>query len=453
MSSENDCVSEVIIKPIKIKVDDKWLDISEDVIKNHPGGAVISQYSDANATHIFHAFHEGSNVAYKQLNLLKKNKEIIIKEDPILAKDDQKDCSDINVSTYDLTIEEEKKMVLNFEKLRAQVIENGLLDDDQAFYIRKTIDTLTIMSISFVLQYYGWYLFSALALALAFQQLGWLTHEYCHHQPGKNRKFNNFMALFLGNFCQGFSRDWWKDKHNTHHAATNIIDHDTDIDLTPLVAFVPKQLKNFKQPLEKLILKVIPYQHLYFTLMLPLIRVSWTSQSIGFVFAQSTSQYKQYRINAFWEQVGIVGHWTWIFVQLYFLPDTTTKIWFFLLSQLLGGFLIGFVVTYNHNSVDKYPADSRILNNFVALQILTTRNMNPGLFTDWLWGGLNYQIEHHLFPTMPRSKLNACSKLVKKFCNENNLPYYCDDYITGYTENLKQLERVALLSAKAKKLE
>ncbi|CEF70976.1 Fads2 protein [Strongyloides ratti] len=453
MTSDNECVNKILIKPIKMKIDGLWLEISEDVIKNHPGGAVLSQYSDSDATHIFHAFHEGSEIAYKQLNFLKKHKVINVKDDPILQKQNQNDCSDINVSTYDYTIEEEKAMVKNFEKLREKIFEYGLMDDDQAFYIRKTFDTLTIMSIAFVLQYYGWYFISALVLGLAWQQLGWLCHEYCHHQPGKDRKFNNVMSIFLGNICQGFSRDWWKDKHNTHHAATNIIDHDTDIDLTPLVAFVPKQLKYFKQPIEKLLLKIIPYQHLYFTLMLPLIRVSWTSQSIAFVFAQSTSQFKQYRINAFWEQLGIIIHWTWVLGQLYLLPDNTTRIWYFLLSQLLGGFLIGFVVTFNHNSVDKYPENSRILNNFVALQILTTRNMNPSVFTDWLWGGLNYQIEHHLFPTMPRSNLNSCSKLVKKFCKDNKLPYYCDDYATGYSENLKQLEKVARLLAKNKIVE
>lgn len=69
--------------------------------------------------------------------------------------------------------------------------------------------------------------------------------------------------------------------------------------------------------------------------------------------------------------------------------------------------------------------------------------MNPSPFIDWLWGGLNYQIEHHLFPTMPRPNLTRCSQLVKSFCHENNLPYLVDDYWTGYEENLRQLENMA----------
>jgi hypothetical protein len=64
-----------------------------------------------------------------------------------------------------------------------------------------------------------------------------------------------------------------------------------------------------------------------------------------------------------------------------------------------------------------------ILGNYACLQLFTTRNMRPGLFIDWLWGGLNYQIEHHLFPTMPRHNLEKVMPMVKAFCAENNLPY------------------------------
>lgn len=51
--------------------------------------------------------------------------------------------------------------------------------------------------------------------------------------------------------------------------------------------------------------------------------------------------------------------------------------------------------------------DDQILSSYVCLQLYTTRNMRPGIFIDWLWGGLNYQIEHHLFPSMPRHNLKT----------------------------------------------
>jgi delta8-fatty-acid desaturase len=262
----------------------------------------------------------------------------------------------------------------------------------------------------------------------------------------KDRRSNDTMSLFLGNIAQGFSRDWWKLKHNNHHAATNIIDMDDDIDLSPLFAFVPDDLRKYRQPIEEALLRIIPYQHLYFTFALPLLRFSWTAQSIQFAFAASTSNYVQYRKNAFNEQCALLLHWLWVIVQLYLLPSNTIRVIYFLLSQCGGGLLIAHVVTFNHNSTPKFPANCRLMNNFACLHILTTRNMRPSVFIDWLWGGLNYQIEHHLFPTMPRPNLARCSHLVKEFCADNALPYLVDGYWAGYSENLRQLAKMATVA-------
>ena len=133
-------------------------------------------------------------------------------------------------------------------------------------------------------------------------------------------------------------------------------------------------------------------------------------------------------------------------VQLYFLPSNMVRLAYFLISQLGGGFLVALVVSYNHNSCVKFSEQSPILNNFAALHILTTRNMRPSVFVDWFWGGLNYQIEHHLFPTMPRPNLNRCSQMVKRFCAKNGLPYLVDNYWDGYEESLKLLRNVSRLA-------
>ncbi|KAI1717767.1 fatty acid desaturase domain-containing protein [Ditylenchus destructor] len=73
--------------------------------------------------------------------------------------------------------------------------------------------------------------------------------------------------------------------------------------------------------------------------------------------------------------------------------------------------------------------------------------MYSGIFIDWLWGGLNYQIEHHLFPTMPRNNLKKVMPLVQEFCRENNLPYMVDDYVTGWKYEIEQFRRVAKIAA------
>ncbi|CAK5084377.1 unnamed protein product [Meloidogyne enterolobii] len=130
------------------------------------------------------------------------------------------------------------KIVLEFEELRQKVHSEGLLIPKPLFYVRKIFEVFSLLLFAFWLQYKTFYIFSALILGLTWQQMGWLCHECCHHQPTKNRRINDFLSLFLGNFSQGFSRDWWKDKHNLHHATTNIISRDGDIDLAPLLALV-----------------------------------------------------------------------------------------------------------------------------------------------------------------------------------------------------------------------
>ncbi|GMT24915.1 hypothetical protein PFISCL1PPCAC_16212, partial [Pristionchus fissidentatus] len=434
---------------IKIQVDGSWVELSESQILKHPGGPVITQYSDAEATHMFHAFHAGSTKAYKQLaSILKTSKlgEIESKEleEAQLRKTDSKD---VNISTYDISIEQEQKMAQSFEELRQEVTRRGWMEGAPLYFVWKLVEMVFQLTLVVWLQSHQWYLTSAVMLGVAWQQLGWLAHEFCHQQPFKNRETNDILGLLLGNVAQGYSRDWWKNKHNTHHAATNIVDQDGDIDLVPLFSLIPSDLKKYKESIEKFILKIVPYQHLYYTLALPLLRYSWWSQSLTFAFSEQNSEYRVYRRNALGEQLGLAIHWSLVFLQLYYLPSNTMRIVYFLISQSLAGLLTGHVVTYSHNSVDKYPANSRLLNNFVALQILTTRNMNPSGFIDWFWGGLNYQIEHHLFPTMPRCYLPACSILVKKFCTDNGLEYMVDDYITGYTYNLEQLERIARIAA------
>uniref|UniRef100_A0A914WC67 Cytochrome b5 heme-binding domain-containing protein n=1 Tax=Plectus sambesii TaxID=2011161 RepID=A0A914WC67_9BILA len=433
----------------KLRIDGKWYNISKEFLQKHPGGSVITQYKDSDATHIFHAFHEGSEKAYKQLKGLQRTALIDPQPHPDSTEIiQQEDEADVNVAKYDISLEQEQKIVRGFEKLRQEMHSEGLMKENNEFYISKTFEVLGIVALAFLLQYWQWYILSACVLALAWQQFGWLCHEYCHHQPMKNRHANDTMSLFLGNIMQGFSRDWWKEKHNTHHAATNIIDHDGDIDLTPLMAFVPDDLKKYKLVLETPFLNFIPYQHIYFAAVIPLLRISWTLQSIVFVSTANRNFYRSHRKHATIEQIGIALHWLWVFFQLWLLPTNSIRVLYFLISQLGGGLLIGHVVTFSHNSVDKFPANSRLLNNFACLHILTTRNMDPSPFVDWLWGGLNYQIEHHLFPTMPRPNLNRASHMVRRFCEEHDLPYLSDGYFAGFKKNLDQLANIAHLARK-----
>ena len=88
-----------------------------------------------------------------------------------------------------------------------------------------------------------------------------------------------------------------------------------------------------------------------------------------------------------------------------------------------------------------YPADER--PDFWKLQVTTTRNVTSNLFTDWFCGGLQYQVDHHLFPMLPRHNLGKVHKLVHQFCIDYGVTYHEADMITGTYEVLSHLSQVS----------
>jgi fatty acid desaturase len=432
-----------------LKVGERWILVDEQLLRSHPGGSAILTYKNLDATTVFHTFHANSKLAYKMLGEVLKEQPK--HEGPPLLEKIQNGTLDsgiesVNMGTYDLTPEESARMCKNFETFRVRVRNAGLLDASHIVFARKFVEALALLSLAVYLQSKEYFVISALIMGLAWQQLGWMIHEYTHHQHFKTHFWNDWMSYIVGNLLQGFSSSGWKEQHNVHHAATNVDGRDGDLDLLPFWATLSTQLNLIER--DSLFFKLIPFQHMYWNVALPLLRLSWLTQSVIFVATMNSNFYDVYRERALVEQISLALHWIFIVLQYYCMPDFETRIMYFLISQLFAGFLIAHVVTYNHYSCIKFPYDARIMENYACLQLYTTRNMTSGIFIDWFWGGLNYQIEHHLFPTMPRHNLKKVMPLVKEFCKENNLPYMVDDYATGFWLTIEQFRNIASVASK-----
>ncbi|VDP45969.1 unnamed protein product [Heligmosomoides polygyrus] len=229
---------------------------------------------------------------------------------------------DVNMGNFDISEEKSASISRNFDRLRMQVVE-----------------ALLIIALAVYLQLNGWYVVSAVLMGLVWQQLGWLIHEFAHNQLFKSHWHNDLASYVVGNLLQGFSSGGWKEQHNIHHAATNIVGRDGDLDLLPLWATVVQDLKNA----DNWWLSILPYQHIYWSVMLPLLRVSWLLQSIVFVNGMPHHYYKYYRERAVYEQVSLTLHWILVIAQLYLLPSIQVRLLFFAISQLTGGFLLAHV--------------------------------------------------------------------------------------------------------------
>jgi fatty acid desaturase len=108
--------------------------------------------------------------------------------------------------------------------------------------------------------------------------------------------------------------------------------------------------------------------------------------------------------------------------------------------------MLALVFGLGHNGMAVYDADKR--PDFWKLQVTTTRNITgghgfPQAFVDWFCGGLQYQVDHHLFPTLPRHSLPKAHALVKSFCKQWNVQYHETDLVDGTIEVLKHLASVS----------
>jgi len=304
-------------------------------------------------------------------------------------------------------------------------------------------------------------------MGLFFQQCGWLAHDFLHHQVFKNRRMGDYHGIFWGNLMQGFSVQWWKNKHNGHHAVPNLHnssavsqDGDPDIDTMPVLAWSLKQAQSFRElqadgkdsSFTKFMIK---NQKIFYFPVLLLARLSWLNESFktSFGLGASTENAKlemerkglQYPIG---EKIGITLHHAWVlaFVSGYGQFSAVYSLALFFAMTCSSGFFLAIVFGLGHNGMATYDADKR--PDFWKLQVTTTRNIIgghgiPQVFVDWFCGGLQYQVDHHLFPSLPRHNLKKTHDLVKSFCKEWDVYYHEADMFDGTVEVLQCLEKVA----------
>jgi fatty acid desaturase len=233
-----------------------------------------------------------------------------------------------------------------------------------------------------------------LLIGVGQQQAGWLGHDMTH---ARNSAYCDTGMHFVSGFINGFNRDWWSTKHNTHHVLTNHIGADPDIDLMPALFIMPPNTAADKH--------MRKYQHLYFLPLYSLLFVSWRSQSF-----QRALLDKDYTMLA----TSIIPGYIWLFSMPLFVAVG---------SVLLSGLLVAIVVTQSHEMEEFVPAGAGP-QSFVETQFISTRDINcPDPITEYLFGGMQYQLTHHLFPTLPRYKNWKLQKLCMQWAKENGLTY------------------------------
>jgi fatty acid desaturase len=227
----------------------------------------------------------------------------------------------------------------------------------------------------------------------------------------------------------GISYGYWVRKHNQHHASPNHVDMDPDIDI-PIMAFSEEQALE-KRGFARLLVK---YQAFLF---MPLLFFQATSMHLYaiYILIKDPPRYR-------WVELGLIAlHWVlYIGLPLYFLGPLAALI-IVLVRQALSGFYMASVFAPNHKGM--LVIDDNTQLDFLRIQVLTSRNIRSHPVVDFWYGGLNYQIEHHLFPTVPRHNLRELQAIIKTFCAERNIEYYETSMINSYREILHYMHEIS----------
>ncbi len=320
-----------------------------------------------------------------------------------------------------------------FAKLKRLIVQSGLLEKQPVFYACKILLTFALLGLSvtfLVIAESLWlHLLNAAFMAFVFGQIGFLGHDGGHLQIYRSVRRNDHLLIIVTSLI-GLGRSWWVDKHNRHHKNPNNVDQDFDVNL-PLLAFTEEQALEKKG----LYRWVVRYQAFFFFPMMMLEAFSIRADGAQYLMRGRDVRYPRA------ESIATVAHFVAYFGLLYtFLPPLHATL-FLLVHQALTGLYLGNVFAPNHKGMPMIGNDSQI--GFLRQQIVTARNIKGGFITRMLYGGLNLQIEHHLFPTMPMNKLPRAQRIVREFCQEQSIPYHETGLLNANWEILRCLHQVS----------
>src|SRR5580693_5696847 len=320
--------------------------------------------------------------------------------------------------------------------LSRRVRQAGLLDRRLRYYAWKI--TLTALAFAAgwaafaVLGNSWWQLGTAVFLAVAFAQVAFLGHDAGHRQVFRTRRANDVLGVLCGNLATGLSYGWWTGKHNRHHAHPNTEGADPDI-MISVLAFSDSQARA-SRGIQRLAFRYQAW------LLVPMLFL----EAIGLHAASIRAMTRRSARNRGWEAALLGIHAAAYLTAIFLVLPPVKAVAFIVVQQGVFGFYLGCSFAPNHKGMPVLAASDK--TDFLRRQVLTSRNVRGGWLTDFALGGLNYQIEHHLFPSMPRPSLRRSQALVAAFCADRGVPYCQATLLESYAQALRYLNATGRLT-------
>lgn len=322
-----------------------------------------------------------------------------------------------------------------YADLKNEVKQAGLLDKRADYYVFATIEPFVLLGIGVAIlilfsEYFWVQMLNALLFSLAYVRAGFMMHDAGHRQIFKRvKRRNDRIGLLFGNLFLGSSITSWRERHDEHHAHTNELGIDPTLEI-PVWAWIEEQIEE-RKPLIQWIMK-----HQAYTFF-PVLSLSAFFQAVAAVrdvfFGQRVD-------DRFWQGLCLILHHVLYFGLVFSILPWWQATIFFFVHHLSLGLHLGMVFAPNHKGMPIVNPDHGM--DYLYVQCLTTRNVVPSPVVDYLYGGLNYQIEHHLFPSMPRCNLGKARAITKEFCAAHQIPYHETGVVQSYREILQYMHEV-----------
>lgn len=325
--------------------------------------------------------------------------------------------------------------VASFLDLAEKVNDAGLMRRCYGFYWRRILFwTLSIIGVLIGVALLGdswWQLIFAVLLGLAMSQLGFISHEAAHQEIFLSRKWNEWTSRVIAGLFIGLSYGWWVDKHGRHHANPNKERSDPDVG-SGVFSLTPENTDKRTG----LAAKLARYQGWYFLPLLPFEGFSLHFSSVKAILTAP-------RIRHRWAEILFVGiRLIGIPVYLFIVLPFWVALAFIFVQTLAFGLLLGGAFAASHIGMPTVPHDVKL--DFLRRQVHMSRNIRGNRVVHFLMGGLQYQVEHHLFPRTPRPNLPALQKLVREHCAHHRIPYSETTLGEAYGIIIRYLNQVGL---------
>ena len=325
----------------------------------------------------------------------------------------------------------------SYRTLSALIRDAGLLDKRPAYYSAKI--TLTVVAyfagwVALVMVGNSWIaLLCAAGLAVMFTQVAFIGHDAGHNQIASSRRINQIIGLLAGNLLTGMSLGWWVPKHNAHHAHPNEPDRDPDVGPGVLAFSLTARDAAQRSGTGRFIARHQAW------LFVPLLSI----EGLGLHITSIDWLARRRNRMALTEAILIFVHFALYATVVFSVLSPLRAIAFIALQQCLFGLYLGCSFAPNHKGMPMPTLTDDPPMSFAARQVITARNVTGGVVIDFLLGGLNHQIEHHLFPVMCRPNLAKAQSFVRAFCAEQGLPYVETGLISSYRMALSHLAMVS----------